>query len=65
MSKLGFFALCCELTIGPAIALENEHVRQALREERSTNEIRKILETECAFTWRHRLMAWLHKMLKV
>lgn len=46
MSKMQFLALCGELLVEPALALENENVCQALRERRSPEEIRAILETE-------------------
>jgi hypothetical protein len=46
MTNLQFLALCGELLIDPAIALENERVRQALLARLAPEHIRTILETE-------------------
>ena len=42
MKTTEFFTLCAELLIAPAIALENENLRAALR-ARDDKEVRRIL----------------------
>lgn len=43
MTRNEFTALCAELLIDPAIALEDEQVQQALRDRRDAD-VRKALE---------------------
>jgi len=46
MTKLQFLALCGELLIDPALALENENVCQALRDRRSFEDVRAVIMSE-------------------
>lgn len=45
MTKHEFHALCLEYTIPTGLALENDDVRQALR-DRDDAEVRRLLEEE-------------------
>ena len=46
MTKIQFILLCNEYMIEPSIALENDNILQALRERKSIETIKTILETE-------------------
>jgi len=46
MTKTQFILLCNEYMIEPSIALENDNILQALRERKSIEQIKTILETE-------------------
>ena len=46
MTANEFDNLCASLLIAPSVALENENVREALKERKPIKEIRHILETE-------------------
>ncbi len=46
MTKNEFAAICGELLIDPALALENEKVQEALRQHKNSKEIKQLLETE-------------------
>ena len=45
MTKNEFAAMCGDLLISPAVALENENIRQALKNGESA-EVRDLLENE-------------------
>jgi hypothetical protein len=46
MTKSQFILLCNEYLIEPIIALENENILQALRDRKSIETIKELLETE-------------------
>lgn len=46
MTRNQFAALCGEYLIDPALALENDKIVAALREHKTEQEIRHLLETE-------------------
>lgn len=46
MTKNQFNSLCAMLYIEPSIALENEAIRQALRDGAHEDEIAELLESE-------------------
>lgn len=46
MTKNQFAMLCAELLIDPAIALENEIIREALLARKSEEQIRSILQSQ-------------------
>ena len=45
MTKTDFQMLCGEYLIEPSLALENENIREALR-QRDAEQVKHILETE-------------------
>lgn len=45
MTKLEFFCECGQRLIDPGIAVENDHLKQAL-EEKDDDKVRKILDEE-------------------
>ena len=45
MTKTDFQMLCSEYLIDPSLALENENIREALR-QRDAEQVKHILETE-------------------
>lgn len=46
MTRNEFAALCGELLIEPALALENTHVTEALKARVPIEELRRVLESE-------------------
>ena len=46
MTKNQFTALCAEFTIDPAIALENETIREALLTRKTEEQIRSLLQSQ-------------------
>lgn len=45
MTRLEFYAMCTNLTIYPLVALENESIKQALR-DRDDSKVEKLLMEE-------------------